>query len=64
MRIGIFGGTFDPVHLGHVIIAEQAREQSHLDQVWFVPGCSAAATEFERADHAVRSTRRKCSNSR
>jgi nicotinate-nucleotide adenylyltransferase len=37
MRIGIFGGTFDPVHLGHLIIAEQAREQAHLDQVWFVP---------------------------
>ncbi len=37
MRIGIFGGTFDPVHLGHLIIAEQAREQARLDQVWFVP---------------------------
>jgi nicotinate-nucleotide adenylyltransferase len=37
MRIGIFGGTFDPVHLGHLIVAEQAREQARLDQVWFVP---------------------------
>jgi nicotinate-nucleotide adenylyltransferase len=37
MRIGVFGGTFDPVHLGHLIIAEQAREQARLDQVWFVP---------------------------
>jgi len=37
MRIGIFGGTFDPVHLAHLIIAEQAREQGQLDQVWFVP---------------------------
>jgi nicotinate-nucleotide adenylyltransferase len=37
MRIGIFGGTFDPVHLGHLIMAEQSREQALLDEVWFVP---------------------------
>jgi nicotinate-nucleotide adenylyltransferase len=36
MRIGIFGGTFDPVHLGHLVMAEQCREQAGLDQVWFV----------------------------
>jgi nicotinate-nucleotide adenylyltransferase len=37
MRIGIFGGTFDPVHLGHLIVAEQCREQARLDQALFVP---------------------------
>src|SRR4051794_22475754 len=37
MRIGVFGGTFDPVHQGHLILAEQAREQGRLDEVWFVP---------------------------
>jgi nicotinate-nucleotide adenylyltransferase len=37
VRIGVFGGTFDPVHLGHLILAEQCREQGGLDQVWFVP---------------------------
>jgi nicotinate-nucleotide adenylyltransferase len=37
MRLGIFGGTFDPVHLGHLILAEQCREQGQLDQVLFVP---------------------------
>lgn len=37
MRIGIFGGTFDPVHVGHLIMAEQCREQARLDEVWFIP---------------------------
>ena len=36
-RIGVFGGTFDPVHLGHLVLAEQCREQGGLDEVWFVP---------------------------
>jgi nicotinate-nucleotide adenylyltransferase len=36
-RIGVFGGTFDPVHLGHLVLAEQCREQGRLDEVWFVP---------------------------
>ncbi len=37
MRVGIFGGSFDPVHLGHLILAEQCREQGKLDEVRFIP---------------------------
>ena len=36
MRLGLFGGTFDPIHLGHLILAEQCRESCSLDRVWFV----------------------------
>ncbi|MGX9726056.1 MAG: nicotinate-nucleotide adenylyltransferase [Candidatus Electronema sp. VV] len=36
-RIGLFGGTFDPVHAGHLAIAEQAAEELRLDQVLFIP---------------------------
>ncbi len=37
MKIGIMGGTFDPVHIGHVIAAERALEEAGLDEVWFMP---------------------------
>ena len=37
MRVGIYGGSFDPVHLGHLIVAECCREQAGLDRVLFVP---------------------------
>ncbi len=36
-RVGVLGGTFDPPHLGHLILAETARECLHLDRVLFMP---------------------------
>jgi nicotinate-nucleotide adenylyltransferase len=37
MEIGVFGGTFDPPHVGHVAVAEDARSELGLDRVLFVP---------------------------
>ena len=37
MRLGLFGGSFDPVHLGHLELARCCAEQAALDEVWFVP---------------------------
>jgi nicotinate-nucleotide adenylyltransferase len=37
LRLGVLGGTFDPVHVGHLVLAEEAREQLGLERVLFVP---------------------------
>ncbi|MFD0692880.1 nicotinate-nucleotide adenylyltransferase [Paenibacillus sp. GCM10027628] len=37
MLVGIMGGTFDPIHTGHLIAAERARVEAGLDEVWLMP---------------------------
>lgn len=36
-RIGIMGGTFDPVHNGHLLLGRQARSEYGLDEIWYMP---------------------------
>jgi nicotinate-nucleotide adenylyltransferase len=49
-RIGILGGTFDPIHYGHLAIAEEARLACQLDRVLFVP---AAHQPLKRGTHVA-----------
>ena len=49
IRLGVLGGTFDPVHIGHLALAEQALEQLELERVLWVP----SGDPWRKADRAV-----------
>ena len=41
MKLGLFGGSFDPVHLGHLIVAQAAIEELGLDRLFFIPAAQS-----------------------
>jgi nicotinate-nucleotide adenylyltransferase len=55
MKLGIYGGSFDPVHLGHLLVAQAAVEELGLDRLFFVPAAqSPFKAESKPASAAVR----------
>jgi len=58
MKIGILGGTFDPIHNGHLLIAQCALEQFSLDEIWFLPNGNPphkhAVVTQEHLTHRIR----------
>ena len=55
-RIGIMGGTFDPIHLGHLMLGRQAYEEYRLDLVWYMP----SKTPPHKKDHKITSAEDRC----
>ena len=50
MKLGIYGGSFDPVHVGHLLVAQAAIEELGLDRLFFIP---AAHSPFKPENHAA-----------
>jgi nicotinate-nucleotide adenylyltransferase len=51
-RYGVFGGAFNPVHLAHLIIAEDVRQQMHLEKVLFIPYANPPHKDFSKLAEA------------
>lgn len=60
MRLGILGGTFDPIHYGHLFIAEEARVRFALDRVLFIPNAVSpfkSSADVSHQEHRFEMTR-------
>jgi nicotinate-nucleotide adenylyltransferase len=58
MKIGLLGGTFDPPHLGHLMMAEEALKQCGLNEVWFLPSYTPPHAERKVSSHPVEAEKR------
>lgn len=47
MKIGLYGGTFDPVHCGHLIIAQYVKDELSLDKIYFIPASAPPHKTFK-----------------
>ena len=56
MKVGIMGGTFDPIHNAHIMLAEYAFREYQLDEVWFMPNGNPPHKQSQkgRTDAGVR----------
>lgn len=52
-RIGIMGGTFDPIHMGHLVTAEAVRVEYNLDQVLFIPAANPPHKQEQKVTPAI-----------
>lgn len=51
MKIGLFFGTFNPIHLGHLLIAQTALNQAKMDKIWFVVSPSSPDKDYSKLLH-------------
>ena len=54
MKIGIMGGTFDPIHNGHLMLGQAAYEAFSLDEVWFLPNGNPPHKESSRIEASAK----------
>lgn len=53
MKIGIMGGTFDPIHIGHLLLGEFAYEDFGLDEIWFLPNGNPPHKQETKGENAL-----------
>ena len=53
-RVGVFGGSFDPIHVGHLMLAEFCRDAARLDEVRFIPAAQAPHKDRAEASNQSR----------